>query len=367
MSPSSWLPKSQSAADPGHRSQADPLHQISVPELPEVETVANGVHSRVAGQRIVGVWTSGKSLTFKSPEDEIAATLTGATIDRVHRVGKTVVINLTRTPTSGKPSNPTQTASAATIPSAKGAPYTSLGRRGVQRAFFARGCKAPGNGPREKGAESPTYSSPEAPPAQFLVHLGMTGRLLVSHPELPLPPHTHAVLTLADGRELRFVDPRRFGRLSVLHPDSDQPQGYTGPGAEPTTISPDEFSRLFRGRKLAIKAALLNQSILHGVGNIYADESLFRAGIRPRRHAGRLTRPELNRLHAALQTVLAKAIQLGGSSVSDYVDADGVRGFFQFEHKVYGRAGQNCTACATPLKKIIVGGRTTVYCPTCQR
>ncbi len=271
-----------------------------MPELPEVETVANGVHARVAGQRIVGVWTSGKSLTFKSPEAEIVETLTGARIEKVRRVGKTIVMDLSRGKTSG---------------------------------------------------------------SQFLVHLGMTGRLLVSAPEVPMPLHTHAVLSLADSREVRFVDPRRFGKLSVVKEEG----GYTGPGKEPTTISAGEFAKLFKGRKLAIKAALLNQSILHGVGNIYADESLFRAGIRPRKQAGKLTKAELARLHPALQEVLAKAIQLGGSSVSDYVDADGVRGFFQLEHKVYGRAGENCKDCTSPLKNIVVGGRTTVYCPKCQR
>ncbi|HEV2575870.1 MAG TPA: bifunctional DNA-formamidopyrimidine glycosylase/DNA-(apurinic or apyrimidinic site) lyase [Acidobacteriaceae bacterium] len=274
-----------------------------MPELPEVETVANGVNARVRGQRIVRVWTSGKPQTFKSPEEEIAQALTGATIERVRRVGKSIVFDLTRA---------------------------------------------------------------KKPAPQFLVHLGMTGRLLVSQPEVPLPPHTHAILTLADKREIRFVDPRRFGRLSVVPITRQEPEGYSGPGKEPTTISAEEFAQLFRARKLAIKAALLNQSILHGVGNIYADESLFRAGIRPRRAAGRLTRDELTRLHAALQQVLAHAIQLGGSSVSDYVDADGVRGFFQLEHKVYGRAGQDCTVCSIPLKKITVGGRTTVYCPHCQ-
>ena len=269
-----------------------------MPELPEVETVANGVDARIRGQRILRVWTSGKPQTFKSPETAIADTLTGATILRVHRVGKTVVADL-----------------------------------------------------RQSNKQ----------PAQFLIHLGMTGRLLVSQPDVPIPSHTHLILSLADKRELRFVDPRRFGRLSVTR------DAYLGPGAEPTTISANDFAKLFRGRKLAIKAALLNQSILHGVGNIYADESLFRAHIRPRRQAGRLTRAELHRLHAALQQVLAHAIKLGGSSVSDYVDADGIRGFFQLEHKVYGRAGQLCHDCATPLKKIIVGGRTTIYCPKCQR
>lgn len=275
-----------------------------MPELPEVETVANGVNARVRRQRIVRVWSSGKPQTFKSSEEEISEVLTGATIERVRRVGKSIVFDLKRA---------------------------------------------------------------KKPAPQFLVHLGMTGRLLVSRPDVPLPAHTHAVLTLADKREIRFVDPRRFGRLSVVPRDGKVGEGYTGPGKEPTTISADEFAQLFRGRKLAIKAALLNQSILHGVGNIYADESLFRAGIRPRKAAGRLTRDELNRLHKALQQVLAKAIQLGGSSVSDYVDADGVRGFFQLEHKVYGRAGEDCSVCGTPLKKITVGGRTTVYCPHCQR
>ena len=266
-----------------------------MPELPEVETVANGVHERVHGQRIERVWTSGKPQTFKSPESEIEAVLTGARIERVKRVGKTIVMTV-------------------------------------------------------------------EPQGEFLIHLGMTGRLLVSAPEVPLPPHTHAVLSLSGGNEIRFVDARRFGRLSVRTAEA-----YDGPGAEPLTIGEDEFVALFKGRKLAIKAALLNQTLLHGVGNIYADESLFRAGIRPRRQAGRLTRAELLKLRECLVDVLKHAIKLGGSSVSDYVDADGVRGFFQLEHKVYGRAGENCHDCGAGLKKIVVGGRTTVYCPGCQR
>jgi formamidopyrimidine-DNA glycosylase len=290
-----------------------------MPELPEVETVANGVDARVRGQRIERVWTSGKPQTFKSSEAEISETLTGARIERVRRVGKTIVMDLARKGGGSKE---------------KQIPEGNDSKKG-------------------KG----TLIS-----AQFLVHLGMTGRLLVSQAEVPLPLHTHAVLSLGDGREVRFVDPRRFGRLSVV----TEVGGYAGPGAEPTTISVEDFSKLFKGRKLAIKAALLNQSILHGVGNIYADESLFRAGIRPRKQAGRLTKVELARLHAALQQVLKHAIELGGSSVSDYVDADGVRGFFQLEHKVYGRAGEDCRDCGTALKKLVVGGRTTVYCPTCQ-
>ncbi len=274
-----------------------------MPELPEVETVANGVHERVHGQTIRRVWTSGKPQTFKSPEIEIEETLTGATIRSVRRVGKTIVMTLERPE------------------SLDGAPAA----------------------------------------AEFLVHLGMTGRLLVSHPDVPLPPHTHAVLTLGDAREVRFVDPRRFGRLSVRR------EAYLGPGAEPLTISATDFAALFRHRRTPIKAALLNQSLLHGVGNIYADEALARAGIRPRRQAARLTRADFERLRLALVDVLTRAIQLGGSSVSDYVDAEGVAGFFQLEHRVYAREGQPCPSCGAPIRKIVVGGRGTHFCATCQK
>ena len=201
--------------------------------------------------------------------------------------------------------------------------------------------------------------------AQWIVHLGMTGRLLVTTPDGPVAAHTHARLTLASGRELRFVDPRRFGRLEFR--DLTRGDAFDAPGAEPLRIGPEEFAALFRGRRLAIKAALLNQALLSGVGNIYADESLFRAGVRPGRRAGRLTRDELERLRRALLEVLQNAIRLGGSSVSDYVDADGVKGFFQLEHKVYQRNGEPCLACQTPIKRIVVAGRSTHYCPSCQR
>ncbi len=192
----------------------------------------------------------------------------------------------------------------------------------------------------------------------------MTGRLLVTTPDGPVADHTHARLRLKSGREIRFVDPRRFGRLEYR--DLGRSAGFRGAGREPLTIGAEEFAGLFRGRKLAIKAALLNQTLLTGVGNIYADESLFRAEIRPRRRAGRLTRAELERLRLALCAVLEHAIRLGGSSVSDYVDADGERGFFQLEHCVYQRTGQPCRRCQTPIRRILVGGRGTHYCPQCQ-
>ncbi len=193
----------------------------------------------------------------------------------------------------------------------------------------------------------------------------MTGRLLVTTPDAPVAPHTHARLSLSGGKELRFVDPRRFGRLEFR--DLSGKAGFSAQGAEPLTIAAEEFAALFHPRRLSIKAALLNQALLAGVGNIYADESLFRAGIRPRKSSSRLTRAELERLRAALLQVLKDAIRLGGSSVSDYVDAEGMHGFFQLEHCVYLRTGLPCRRCATPIKRILVAGRGTHYCPKCQR
>ena len=279
-----------------------------MPELPEVETVARGVNERLQGDRIVDAWFCSHTQPFKTPPDEQATGLEGRRILEVHRTGKHIVCEL---------------------------------------------------GEKEGNAAE------ETPSAQWIVHLGMTGRLLVTTPDGPVAAHTHARLTMASGREMRFVDPRRFGRLEFR--ELGRKSGFEGPGTEPLTITPDEFAKLFRGRKLAIKAALLNQTLLHGVGNIYADESLFRAGIRPKRRAGRLTRAELLRLHTSLVDVLHHAITLGGSSVSDYVDADGVRGFFQLEHRVYMRTGEPCAVCGTPIRRILLAGRGTHYCPTCQR
>jgi formamidopyrimidine-DNA glycosylase len=270
-----------------------------MPELPEVETIANGLQRRVSGDRIESVWLGNKHEPLKSTAAEIARTLEGAVVEQVRRVGKHIVFDLQ------------------------------------------------GNG--------------SAARSQWIVHLGMTGRMLVADAATSIPKHTHLVARLASGRELRFVDPRRFGRLEVRRSE------FSGPGAEPLEISAEDFARLFHPRTAPIKALLLNQTLLHGVGNIYADESLFRAGVRPRRRANTLTRDELSRLHAALREVLKEAIAAGGSSVSDYVDADGEEGFFQLQHRVYGSEGQPCLVCKTKIKKIVVAGRGTHYCPKCQK
>jgi formamidopyrimidine-DNA glycosylase len=278
----------------------------SMPELPEVETVVRGLAERLPGDVIESVWVGSKPEPMKSPARVIARALEGARIAAVRRVGKHIVIELEK--------------SVARPPSA------------VKR-----------------------------PAPHFVVHLGMTGRLLLARPEAEVAKHTHLIARLASGRELRFVDPRRFGRLAVVR------DRFQSPGQEPLDVGLELFTGLFRGRKTPIKSALLNQKLLRGVGNIYADESLARAGIRPRRRAASLTGDELKRLYHVLQQVLNEAIAAGGSSVSDYVDAAGEPGFFQFQHRVYGREGEPCLACRTPIKRIVIAGRSAHYCPKCQR
>src|SRR5258708_30643814 len=198
--------------------------------------------------------------------------------------------------------------------------------------------------------------------AQWIVHLGMTGRLQVCDPQAEMLKHTHAVLKLASGRELRFVDPRRFGRLSVAHAGD-----FDAGGFEPLEVELDHFGELFHGRKTPIKSALLNQKLLRGVGNIYADESLFRAGIRPRRRASSISQEHLRKLFLSVKEVLKDTIRLGGVHISDYVDADGEDGFFQLQHRVYGREGEPCLVCKTPIKRVGSRGRRSPCFPQCRR
>ncbi len=269
-----------------------------MPELPEVETIARGLNKRLAGDRIEEVWIGDQSNLLKSPAQQIARVLRGSRIEGFRRVGKHIVADL-----------------------------------------------ASKNGP-----------------AQWVIHLGMTGRCLVCEPAAEHAKHTHMIATMASGRELRFVDPRRFGKLQVL-----EGSNFAAPGAEPIAADRERFIELFKGRKTPIKSALLNQSLLSGLGNIYADESLFGAGVRPRRRAVSLTRAELLRLYDAIQQVLSEAISAGGSSISDYVNADGGSGLFQLQHRVYQRTGEPCLVCGTGIKRVVVAGRSSHYCPTCQR
>lgn len=298
------------------------LYPDLVPELPEVETIARGLAKRVCGDSIESVWIGSRRQPLKSPASMIAATLEGKRIVRVHRAGKHIVLDLENS-----------------------------------RATHTEDKSSGGRKLRRTGREHP----PRGANAQWIVHLGMTGRLVVSEPSSEIVKHTHLIATLASGRELRFIDPRMFGKLSV------HPCGFDPGGVEPLEVGEDQFYSLFRGRKTPIKSALLNQKLLRGVGNIYADEALFRAGIRPRRRAASITREKFHALHRAVQDVLREAIALGGSSISDYVDADGEEGFFQLEHRVYGREGEPCRVCQTEIKRVVLGGRSSHYCPKCQK
>jgi formamidopyrimidine-DNA glycosylase len=189
------------------------------------------------------------------------------------------------------------------------------------------------------------------------VHLGMTGKLLVDSAETP---YTHGIFRLDRG-VLLYDDPRQFGRIEW------SPKRVDKLGPEPLEIGLAEFTARLRKRKTKIKPLLLNQTFLAGMGNIYVDEALFLAGIHPLAIASRLTASRAARLHQAIRDVLTLAIEHRGSSISDYVDADGERGNFQLLHKAYGRQDEPCVNCGTPIKKIIVGQRGTHFCPRCQK
>jgi len=194
----------------------------------------------------------------------------------------------------------------------------------------------------------------------LLIHLGMTGRLLLGG---PIGKHTHAILTLDEG-VLLFDDSRQFGCFQL---SEEFPARVAQLGPEPLEISLEDFSAALKRHKTRVKSLLLNQRFLRGVGNIYADEALFRAGIHPLAIAGRLRPERARKLYQALREVLREAIDAGGSSISDYVDAQGRKGFFQFSHRVYQRTGEACVKCGTAIRRVVVVQRSSHFCPKCQR
>ncbi len=280
-----------------------------MPELPEVETVARGLHASVTGRRIVSVTL--RKTDFIDDPAALELHLPGRRIEGVHRYGKFMLVRLSSP--LNEPANP-QNGEAASL----------------------------------------------------LVHLGMTGQFAPFPAAQPSAKHTHVWFQLDDGRELRYTDPRRFGRMAYLAGGSLTTE-LTGFGADPLEVSLDEFFSLIGGRKARIKALLLDQSVLRGVGNIYADESLWRARIHPARVAARLDRGQLAVLRKVLQEILRKAIRLRGSSISDFIDANGEPGEYQQHHRAYGREGKPCYRCKTPIRRTIVAGRSSYFCPQCQR
>lgn len=274
-----------------------------MPELPEVETVVRGVARCLTGRRVAGVRLLRRDMLHGLTEP-IDALLPGRRVDRVGRRGKL-----------------------------------------IRLAF--------------------------GPDLALYIHLGMSGRLLTAPGDAPPEPHTHLRLAFDDSPlELRLRDPRRFGGIWLVREPPCDGDLWTGrplpaTGVDALEIALPGFRRALR-RKRRIKALLLDQQPIAGIGNIYCDEALHRAGIHPLTPADALDEPSVRRLRRALRHVLRRAINAGGSSVRDYRTSDGAPGGFQREHRVYNRAGRPCRTCRTPIERIIVIGRGTHLCPRCQ-
>jgi len=281
-----------------------------MPELPEVETVARGLRQAILGRRILSV-TLGKTDFIDDPA-ALEQHLPGRRIEAVERYGKFMLLRLSAV-----------------------------------------------NG------QTPVTANGDAAAASLLVHLGMTGQIAPAPAGQPHEKHTHVCLLLDDGRELRYTDARRFGRLAYLTKTllAEELEGF---GADPLEVSKDEFRNRVCGRRARIKALLLDQSVLRGVGNIYADESLWRARIHPARLGTKLNRKQAETLRRALQNILRKAIVMRGSSISDFLDAAGEPGEYQRHHRAYGREGKKCYRCKTVIRRAIVAGRSSYFCPRCQ-
>src|SRR6266581_85017 len=281
-----------------------------MPELPEVETIARGLRQTILGRRILSV-TLGKTDFIDDPA-ALEQHLPGRRIEAVERYGKFMLLRL----------------------SAAAGRNVNLGDDAAKQA-------------------------------SLLVHLGMTGQMVPSAAERSQEKHTHVRLLLDDGRELRYTDARRFGRIAYLT-ETPLAEELTHFGADPLEVSKEEFVNRIRERRARLKALLLDQSVLRGVGNIYADESLWKAKIHPARLGANLSRKQTETLRHVLQNILRKAIVLRGSSISDFLDAEGKPGEYQRHHRAYGREGKNCYRCKTLIRRAIVAGRSSYFCPRCQ-
>ena len=274
-----------------------------MPELPEVETVARDLRSALVGHRIEAVRLARDDVLRTPAPAVFSQVLAGQSVTSVDRRGKFILLGM-------------------------------------------------------DGGDD------------LMVHLGMTGHLLVCEADVPEARHTHMRAKLDDGRELRFDDSRRFGRIAYGSRASLEASRALPPlGIEPLSdeFTEHELHRLLHGSTRTLKAALLDQARVAGLGNIYIDEACFAAGVRPTRRCNRLTRADVRALHAAIQATLRRAIVNRGSSVDDYRDVWNAQGNHQEALQVYGRGGLPCLHCATLLKSTVTGGRTTVYCPRCQR
>jgi formamidopyrimidine-DNA glycosylase len=274
-----------------------------VPELPEVETIRRGLMHRLVGCTIERVVLSNRRLRLPVPRAKLKGWVQGSKVESVDRRAKYLLAKMN----SG---------------------------------------------------------------AVLVLHLGMTGRLEFFTNGAPRRPHDHLRFLLDSGLELRFNDVRRFGSVQVLAPgDGESPQIFAGLGVEP--LGPD-FStpylmKLARSRTKPIKNFLMDARVVVGIGNIYANEILFVAGIKPSRAVGTLRRAAWDRVVEASRQVLEQAIACGGTTISDYVNSSGEAGYFQCELKVYGRGGEMCQGCGSEISRVFLSGRASFYCPRCQR
>ncbi len=274
-----------------------------MPELPEVETVRQGLLKRALRRRLAAVEVH-NPLVIVGSVDDFTEAVAGRRIESVVRKGKALALELVA-----------------------------------------------------KNGAAPRY---------LLVRLGMTGQLTVAPQGAPLEPHTHVRILFEGGaEEIRYRDPRRFGRLRCCTREQlDQVFASLGPDAP--EITAQQFFRAMQGRHGTIKGWLLNQKMLAGLGNIYADEALFEAGIHPLSQPGRISKSAARRLHRAVKRILARAVALQGTSFRDYIDIEGQPGNFQPRLKVYQRTGEPCRRCGQNIRRVVVAGRSSHFCPNCQ-
>jgi formamidopyrimidine-DNA glycosylase len=274
-----------------------------MPELPEVETVRRGLEAPLVGHRLIRVTTHRPDLRWPLPE-RFAERLTGRRVERLTRRAKFILAHLDDD-------------------------------------------------------------------MVWMTHLGMSGRMFIHEgPAGPPGKHDHVIIETDGGSTVVYQDARRFGMMDLVAADAlDEHPLLRDLGPEPlgNAFNAETLSAALRGRKTPIKAALLDQKTVAGLGNIYVCEALFRAGISPRRLAHTVAGSRAERLVSAIREVLQKAIEKGGSTLRDYVQASGELGYFQHEFAVYGREGEPCQACGAPVKRIVQSGRSTFFCPKCQR
>ncbi len=276
-----------------------------MPELPEVEVICRGIRPHLVGRVITGILHSGKSLRQAVPFERLRREMPGRRITSVTRRAKFIMIGMD-------------------------------------------------NG------------------ALLIIHLGMTGNLGFFNPAALPAKHDHVRWILDNGLELRYNDSRRFGSVRILSPEETAGLEQTifkttGPEPFGDAFSADYLYRLAGGREVAVKTFIMTNSVVAGVGNIYANESLFKAGIRPDRKVRSLSKNEWRKLVSAIREILSQAIECGGSTISDFVNASRERGYFQIHFRIYGKGGENCAGCGSIIEKTTIGGRASYCCPKCQK